>query len=446
MGGGFGGKEMQPHGFAAVAAIGAQLTGRPVRVRLTRTQDLTMTGKRHPFHATWRAGFDDDGRILALETTLTADGGWSLDLSEPVLGRALLHVDNAYFIPDVTAHGRIAKTNKTSQTAFRGFGGPQGMFVVEDLLGRVAPLLGIPADVLRERNLYAPGQSTPYGQPVRHAERLRAMWADLRDSADLDARRDAIARSNAADPDLKRGLAITPVKFGISFTFTSYNQAGALVHVYRDGSVLVNHGGTEMGQGLHTKMLQVAATALGVPIETVRLAPTRTDKVPNTSATAASSGADLNGGAIKHACEQIRGRLASVAAGLLGLDEHDVRFGGGRVGVLGRARSAWAAPMPIRPRRSRSPRSPPPPTTSACSCGPRASTAPQDCTGTPTPCRANPSSTSRTASPRPRSRSTGSRARRAPCASTSCTTSATRSRRSSTSARSRAASCRAPDG
>ncbi|PWC04919.1 xanthine dehydrogenase molybdopterin binding subunit [Agromyces badenianii] len=335
MGGGFGGKEMQPHGFAAIAALGATLTGRPVRLRLNRTQDLTMTGKRHPFHIVWKAGFDDSGRILALATTLTSDGGWSLDLSEPVMGRALCHVDNAYWIPNFVAQGRIAKTNKTSQTAFRGFGGPQGMFVIEDILGRVAPCLGIDAATLRERNFYAPGQTTPYGQPVRHAERLHEIWRRVLDESAFDERRAGIAAFNAEHADTKRALAITPVKFGISFTLTTYNQAGALVHVYKDGSVLVNHGGTEMGQGLHTKMLQVAATALGVPLDAVRLAPTRTDKVPNTSATAASSSADLNGGAVKHACEQIRDRMAGVAAGLLGVDPHDVRFSRGRVGGIG---------------------------------------------------------------------------------------------------------------
>lgn len=334
MGGGFGGKEMQPHGFAAIAALGAMLTGRAVRLRLNRTQDLTMTGKRHPFHVVWKVGFDDDGRILALATTLTSDGGWSLDLSEPVMGRALCHVDNAYWIPHFVAQGRVAKTNKTSQTAFRGFGGPQGMFVIEEVLGRAAADLGIDAATLRERNLYEPGQTTPYGQPVRHAERLRTIWRELRRTSEFDARRARIAAFNAEHDDVKRALAITPVKFGISFTLTAYNQAGALVHVYKDGSVLVNHGGTEMGQGLHTKMLQVAATALGVPLESVRLAPTRTDKVPNTSATAASSGADLNGGAVKDACEQIRARLAAVAGRLVGVDQRDVRFSGGRVAGL----------------------------------------------------------------------------------------------------------------
>jgi xanthine dehydrogenase large subunit len=331
MGGGFGGKEMQPHGLAAVAALGATLTGRPVRLRLNRTQDITMTGKRHGFHARWRAGFDETGCLQALDATLTSDGGWSLDLSEPVLARALCHIDNAYWIPHVRVNGRIAKTNKTSQTAFRGFGGPQGMLVIEDVLGRCAPLLGQDAATLRRRNFYRRGQSTPYGQPVRHPERLARTWEEVLERSDFARRSEEIAAFNAGSPDLKRGLAITPVKFGISFNLTAFNQGGALVHVYKDGSVLINHGGTEMGQGLHTKMLQVAATSLGVPLERVRLAPTRTDKVPNTSATAASSGADLNGAAIKDACEQIRGRLASVAAERLGVAPADVRFGGGQV-------------------------------------------------------------------------------------------------------------------
>lgn len=314
MGGGFGGKEMQPHGLAAVAALGATLTGRPVRLRLTRQQDMTMTGKRHGFHATWRVGFDDNGLFTGLEATLTSDGGWSLDLSEPVLSRALCHVDNAYWIPDITVHGRVAQTHKTSQTAFRGFGGPQGMLVIEDVIGRCAPLLGLDPAVVRRRNFYVDGQATPYGQPVRHPERIVAAWEQVTESGALDERRREVDAFNTAHPHTKRGLAITPVKFGISFNFTAFNQAGALVHVYKDGSVLINHGGTEMGQGLHTKMLQVAATALGVPLARVRLAPTRTDKVPNTSATAASSGADLNGGAVKDACEQILDRLVPVRA------------------------------------------------------------------------------------------------------------------------------------
>ncbi|MEP6650966.1 MAG: molybdopterin cofactor-binding domain-containing protein, partial [Lapillicoccus sp.] len=292
MGGGFGGKEMQPHGYAAIAALGATLTGRPVRLRLNRTQDITMTGKRHGFHAEWRVGFDQDGKLLALDATLTSDGGWSLDLSEPVLARALCHIDNAYWIPNVRVNGRIAKTNKTSQTAFRGFGGPQGMIVIEDILGRCAPLLGVDPMTLRRRNFYVEGQATPYGQPVRHPERAGAAWDQVFATADLARRLEEVARFNAENEDTKRAIGVTPVKFGISFNLTAFNQAGALVHVYKDGSVLINHGGTEMGQGLHTKMLQVAATTFGIPLSTVRLAPTRTDKVPNTSATAASSGAD----------------------------------------------------------------------------------------------------------------------------------------------------------
>jgi xanthine dehydrogenase large subunit len=243
----------------------------------------------------------------------------------------------------VRVNGRIAKTNKTSQTAFRGFGGPQGMLVLEDVLGRCAPLLGLDPAELRRRNFYRTGQTTPYGQPVRGAERLVRLWDQVHSSADVAARQQEIAAFNAASPHVKRGLAVTPVKFGISFNFTAFNQGGALVHVYKDGSVLINHGGTEMGQGLHTKMLQVAATTLGVPLRWVRLAPTRTDKVPNTSATAASSGADLNGGAIKNACEQIRDRLLQVAGTQLGLPVGEIRIVDGvarGIGTTG-ARVDW---------------------------------------------------------------------------------------------------------
>jgi xanthine dehydrogenase large subunit len=344
MGGGFGGKEMQPHGFAAVAALGAKLTGRPVRFRLNRTQDLTMSGKRHGFHATWKIGFDAEGRIQALDATLTADGGWSLDLSEPVLARALCHIDNTYWIPNARVAGRIAKTNTVSNTAFRGFGGPQGMLVIEDILGRCAPQLGLDAKELRERNFYRPGQgqTTPYGQPVTQPERIAAVWQQVQDNGHIADREREIAAFNAAHPHTKRALAVTGVKFGISFNLTAFNQGGALVLIYKDGSVLINHGGTEMGQGLHTKMLQVAATTLGIPLHKVRLAPTRTDKVPNTSATAASSGADLNGGAVKNACEQLRERLLRVAASQLGSNASDVRIVEGVARALGGDRElAW---------------------------------------------------------------------------------------------------------
>lgn len=342
MGGGFGGKEMQPHGFAAVAALGARLTGRPVRVRLNRTQDLTMSGKRHGFHAKWKIGFDAEGRIQALDATLTADGGWSLDLSEPVVARALCHIDNTYWIPNARIAGRIARTNKVSNTAFRGFGGPQGMLVIEDIMGRCAPLLGLDPMELRERNFYQQGHSTPYGQRVLHPERISTVWRQVKDDARIADRRAEIGAFNAAHPHTKRALAITGIKFGISFNLTAFNQAGALVLIYKDGSVLINHGGTEMGQGLHTKMLQVAATTLGIPLHKVRLAPTRTDKVPNTSATAASAGADLNGAAVKNACEQLRGRLLQVAGTQLGANASDVRIVEGVARVLGNDRAlAW---------------------------------------------------------------------------------------------------------
>ncbi len=343
MGGGFGGKEMQPHGFAAVAALGARLTGRPVRVRLTRAQDVAMTGKRHGMLARYRAGFAPDGRILGLDATITLDGGWSIDLSQPVLARALLHVDNAYFIPAARVTGRITLSHTTSQTAFRGFGGPQGMLVVEDVLGRAAPLLGLDPLELRRRNLYAPGQRTPYGMEVRHAERAARCWDEVLARGDVRARRSAITAWNAAHEHAKRALAVTPVKFGIAFTFTAMNQAGALVHVYRDGSVLVSHGGTEMGQGLHTKVQQVAAATLGVPLDLVRLAPTRTDKVPNTSATAASSGSDLNGAATRDACLQVLRRLRRVAAERWGVGPDDVVVADGLVtGPHGTEAMTWA--------------------------------------------------------------------------------------------------------
>ncbi|GHG43082.1 xanthine dehydrogenase molybdopterin binding subunit [Streptomyces hydrogenans] len=337
MGGGFGGKQMQPHGFAAVVALGAKLTGRPVRFRFNRTQDLTMSGKRHGFHATWKIGFDAEGRIQALDATLTADGGWSLDLSEPVLARALCHIDNTYWIPHVRVAGRIAKTHTVSNTAFRGFGGPQGMLVIEDILGRCAPRLGLDPMELRERNFYRPGQgqTTPYGQPVTQAERISTVWHQVRSQAGIADRERDIAAFNAAHPHTKRAIALTGIKFGISFNLTAFNQGGALVLIYKDGSVLINHGGTEMGQGLHTKMMQVAATTLGIPLHKVRLAPTRTDKVPNTSATAASAGTDLNGGAIKNACEQLRERLLQVAATQLGVNASDVRVVDGVARALG---------------------------------------------------------------------------------------------------------------
>jgi xanthine dehydrogenase large subunit len=317
MGGGFGGKETQANPFASVAAIAAVLTKRPVRVRLDRMRDMQLSGKRHPFHAVWKVGFDDRGMLLGLDVQLTSDGGHSLDLSLPVLGRALFHIDNAYHLPNVEVRGRVAKTNKISNTAFRGFGGPQGMLVIEEIVDRIARTLGLAPEDVRTANLYRPGHTTHYEQEVVHADRLERAFRELVASSDFAARRAAITAFNAASPHTKRGLALTPVKFGISFTAKYYNQAGSLVLVYKDGSVQVSHGGTEMGQGLYTKVRQIAADALGVRPSDVRIMPTRTDKVPNTSATAASAGTDLNGAAVKDACDTIRARLAELGASVL---------------------------------------------------------------------------------------------------------------------------------
>ena len=327
MGGGFGGKETQANAFAALAALGAQLSGRPVRIKLPRSLDMQLTGKRHPFLARYAAGFDGDGRLLALDVELFADGGWSCDLSPPVLMRAMVHVDNAYYCPDVRIVGRICKTHLPSNTAFRGFGGPQGMLVGEEILDRIARHLGLPAHAVRARNFYRPegGNTTPYGQPVVD-NYLQPLWAQLLHDATFEQRRADIAAFNAAQPQRKRGLAITPVKFGISFNKTEYNQAGALVHLYADGSIQLNHGGTEMGKGLHSKMLEVASRALGVSRSRPQIMVTRTDKVPNTSATAASSGSDLNGQAVKAACETLLDRLRPVAAGLLDCAPEAVEF------------------------------------------------------------------------------------------------------------------------
>ncbi len=326
MGGAFGGKEVQANAFAAVAALGVHKTGRAVSVRLDRRRDLTITGKRHPFFGRFSVGFDDQGRLLSLIMELTSDGGYSLDLSEAILWRAMFHMDNCYRLDAVRVTGRVAATHLPSNTAMRGFGGPQGMLMIEEVLDRVARTLDLPPDIVRERNFYQPGDSTHYGQTVRHAERIERVWHELKADSDYPARRAEVEKFNVGHMHEKRGLAITPVKFGISFTATFFNQAGALLLVYRDGSVQLNHGGTEMGQGLHTKMRNVVVRCLGVSPDRVRVMPTRTDKIPNTSATAASSGADLNGAAIQAACEELRARLLPFAAELLSCAEQDVRI------------------------------------------------------------------------------------------------------------------------
>jgi xanthine dehydrogenase large subunit len=331
MGGAFGGKEVQANPWAAIAALGAWKTRRPVRVRLTRALDFALTGKRHPFLARYAAGFTGDGRLQGVRISLYSDGGWSLDLSEPVLSRAMFHCDNAYLLPAVEVTGLICLTHKTSQTAFRGFGGPQGMLVIEEIMDQAARRLCLSPEIVRERNFYRDGDTTHYGQPVKHADRIEIIWRRLKESSKFVQRREQIDRWNALHPHSKRGLAITPVKFGISFTATFFNQAGALVLMYRDGSVQVNHGGAEMGQGLHTKIQQIAAESLGVELEMVRVMSTRTDKIPNTSATAASAGADLNGAAVADACSELRSRLAEVAAGMLSCDFAALEFSRGLV-------------------------------------------------------------------------------------------------------------------
>ncbi|RXK55601.1 xanthine dehydrogenase molybdopterin binding subunit [Oleiharenicola lentus] len=333
MGGGFGGKETQGNAIAAYVALAARRTGRPVRLQLDRDLDMALTGKRHPFHAKFRIGHDAEGRVLAAQVELVSDGGWSLDLSLPIADRALFHLDNAYYLPAVDFRSRVAKTNVTSHTAFRGFGGPQGIMVIEEIMDRVARRTGLAPEVVRARNLYhgiGETNRTHYHEDIGD-NRIQAMWKQALDQAMFAERRASIADWNRTHARIKRGLAITPVKFGISFTLTHYNQAGALVLIYQDGSVQVNHGGTEMGQGLHTKILGIAARELGLPASAIRMMTTSTDKVPNTSATAASSGADLNGMAVAAACTTLRERLAPVAAGLLAAPADDIVFSNGEV-------------------------------------------------------------------------------------------------------------------
>jgi len=340
MGGGFGGKESQSALFACVAAVAAQRLKRPIKLRVDRDDDFLITGRRHGFEYDYEAGFDDDGRILGYALTMISNAGHSADLSGPVMTRALCHVDNAYWLPAVDLKGHSAKTNTQSNTAFRGFGGPQGAIVTEVVLDDIARALGRdPLDV-RRANFYGTTARnlTPYGQRIDDNV-MPAIADQLAASSGYRARRAEIARFNDASPVLKRGIALTPVKFGISFNLKHLNQAGALVHVYTDGSILVNHGGTEMGQGLHTKVAQVVAHELGVSFDRVRVTATDTQKVVNTSATAASSGSDLNGKAAQDAARQIRERLAALAARCFGGDAAEVRFANDQVHANGQVLS-----------------------------------------------------------------------------------------------------------
>ena len=390
MGGGFGGKESQGNALAIACALGAQLTGKPCKMRYDRDDDMIITGKRHDFRIAYRAGFDGDGRVLGVEFTQYARCGWSQDLSLPVADRAMLHADNAYHLEHARILSHRLKTNTQSATAFRGFGGPQGMIGIERVMDHVAHELGRDPLEVRRVNYYAapektgpgtgqrfggefsPGasragpipddidpasrgaqaemppdaapkppagvQTTPYGQPVEDFI-LHEMTDALVERAEYHARRKAVAEWNAANAVLKKGIALTPVKFGISFTLTHLNQAGALVHVYNDGSIHLNHGGTEMGQGLFQKVAQVAAARFGVPQEMVRITATDTGKVPNTSATAASSGSDLNGMAVKAACDTIRERMAEFLAEYHQAEPATVRFEDGKVYVGAHERS-----------------------------------------------------------------------------------------------------------
>ncbi len=332
MGGGFGGKETQAGHLAVWAAVAAHKLGRPVKLRLDRDDDFMVTGKRHPFAYEYEVGYGDDGRIQGLKLQMAANCGFSADLSGPVADRAVFHSDNAYFLEDVEIASYRCKTNTQSHTAFRGFGGPQGVIAIEAILGDIARALGRDALDVRMANLYGTTDRnvTHYQMPVED-NILPDLLPKLEQTAQYRQRQAAISAWNAGSPVLKRGLAITPVKFGISFTATLFNQAGALVHVYTDGSVQVNHGGTEMGQGLHTKVAQIVADELGVPMERVLVTASDTAKVPNASATAASSGTDLNGRAAQFAARHVRDNLAAFVCGLDGCGAGSIRFEGGRV-------------------------------------------------------------------------------------------------------------------
>jgi xanthine dehydrogenase large subunit len=334
MGGGFGGKETQANLFAAVAALAAKLTGRAAKLRVDRDDDMAITGKRHDFRIDYRLGFDDEGRIHAVDAVYAARCGWSADLSGPVTDRALFHMDNAYFYPAVRGRSQPLRTNTVSNTAFRGFGGPQGIIGAERFIEEIAFALGEDPLTIRKRNWYGgEGRNvTPYHQTVTDSV-VPEIVAALEGEADYWGRRAAIREFNANSRLIKRGLALTPVKFGISFTATWYNQAGALVHLYRDGTVQVNQGGTEMGQGLYVKVAQVVASAFGIDVAQVKVTATATDKVPNTSATAASSGSDLNGMAALNACETLKERLVSFACGKWGVRPEDVAFENGWVRI-----------------------------------------------------------------------------------------------------------------
>lgn len=309
MGGGFGGKETRSIQLAAICATAARKTRRPVRCMLNRDEDIMTSGQRHPFLAKWKVAINRDGMLQALDADVFCNGGWSQDLSGAVCDRALTHIDGVYRIPNVHVRGRVARTNTVSNTAFRGFGGPQGMFFAETYMSEIADHIGMPVEKLREVNMYRPGDITHFNQELKDWF-VPLMYKQVQEEADYQKRREEVDEYNKNHKWKKRGLALIPTKFGISFTAIFLNQAGALVHIYHDGSVLLAHGGTEMGQGLHTKMIMIAAEALKVPQKDVFISETATNTVANTSSTAASASSDLNGYAIWNACAQLNERLA----------------------------------------------------------------------------------------------------------------------------------------
>lgn len=334
MGGGFGGKETQAAGTACLAALAAHLTGRPVKMRLSRQDDMMITGKRHPFYIRYDVGFTDNGQIHGIDIKLAGNCGYSLDLSGSIIDRAMFHADNAYYLGDAIITGYRCKTHIASNTAYRGFGGPQGMVAIEHIIDHIARELGRDPLEVRKTNYYGKEDRnvTHYYQPVEQ-NLLQEMTAELELSAQYAARREAVTQFNRHSPYLKKGLALTPVKFGISFTASFLNQAGALVLVYTDGSIQLNHGGTEMGQGLNTKVAQVVAEVFQVPLSQIQITATDTGKVPNTSPTAASSGADLNGKAAQNAAEIIKGRLVEMLMRNYEAQESDIEFSNGQVRV-----------------------------------------------------------------------------------------------------------------
>ena len=355
MGGGFGGKESQSAQWACITAILSVKLKRPVKLRLDRDTDMIVTGKRHGFAYQWDVGFDEQGMILGLYIQLASNCGSSTDLSGPVNDRAICHVDNGYYLDAVTIDSLRCKTNTVSNTAFRGFGGPQGMFPIEYIMDDIGYALDIDPLIIRQRNFYtamseqagidfsaenideiAPRSRTPYGTYVKD-NILPDLVSKLAEHCDYFTRRETIKSFNEQSPIIKKGLALTPVKFGISFNATLFNQAGALVHIYTDGTILVNHGGTEMGQGLYSKIRQIVAHEFSLDLSKIRLSATDTAKVPNTSATAASSGTDLNGKAAQAACINIRNRLKTFAAELANTKPNQVQFKDGYIYASGQS-------------------------------------------------------------------------------------------------------------